>query len=262
MKLKNLLANKNIVTILGAVLIVIVLYAFYMWRVNSAINPISIPYAKEAIGPRTKITNDMIGYLDIQQSSLKGNVLTNANTQIIGMYTNINTTIPAGGMFYEGLIVRYEELADSFLIDMPKDSEGNYMEAYNFNVDVNSTYGNSIYPGNYIDIYFSKAEDSSAGGKIVYGKLASNVKVLAVKDAAGNHVFEGTTEENRQPSQIILAVPNEMLSLLRIAEKIGNSQLILVPTNVLYREEAQSEIATEISDEEIKGYIEQNIADY
>ena len=154
MKLKNLLANKNVVTILGAVLIVIVLYAFYMWRVNSAINPISVPYAKVEIGPRTKITNDMIGYLDIQQSSMKGNVLTNANTQIVGMYTNINSTIPEGSLFYEGLIVRFEELADSFLIDMPKDSEGNYMTAYNFKVDIDSTYGNSIYPGNYIDIYF------------------------------------------------------------------------------------------------------------
>ena len=58
MKLKNLLANKNVVTILGAILIVIVLYAFYMWKVNSAINPISVPYAKVTIGPRTKITND------------------------------------------------------------------------------------------------------------------------------------------------------------------------------------------------------------
>ena len=38
MKLKNLLANKNVVTIIGAVLIVIVLFAFYKWRVNVAIS--------------------------------------------------------------------------------------------------------------------------------------------------------------------------------------------------------------------------------
>ena len=129
MKLKNLLANKNVVTILGAVLIVVVLYAFYKWRVNQAINPISVPYAKVTIGPRTKVTNEMIGYLDIQQSSMKGQVLTNANTQIVGMYTNVNSTIPEGSLFYEGAVVRFEELADSFLIDMPKDSDGNYMTA-------------------------------------------------------------------------------------------------------------------------------------
>jgi len=259
MKLKNLLANKNVVTILGAVLIVIVLYAFYMWRVNSAINPISVPYAKVTIGPRTEITNDMIGYVDIQPSAMKGNVLTNVNTQIVGMYTNINSTIPEGSLFYDGVIVRFEELADSFLIDMPKDSEGNYMQAYNFNVDTNSTYGNSIYPGNYIDIYFIKKDASTSTEKIMYGKLVSNVKVLAVKDAAGNHVFENMTE-NREPSQIICAVTDEMLSLLRVAETISDSRLILVPTNVSYRYENKDEISTEISDEDIKGFIEANRA--
>lgn len=256
MKLKNLLANKNVVTILGAVLIVIVLYAFYMWRVNSAINPISVPYAKVEIGPRTKITNDMIGYLDIQPSSMKGNVLTNANTQIVGMYTNINSTIPEGSLFYEGLVVRFEELADSFLIDMPKDSDGNYMTAYNFKVDTDSTYGNSIYPGNYVDIYFIR-KDANQNGKIMYGKLATNVKALAVKDASGNHVFENITEQ-REPSQIIIAVTEEMSSLLRVAENINDSRLILVPTNASYRYESTDEITTEISDEDIKNYIEQN----
>ena len=259
MKLKNLLANKNVVTILGAIFIVIVLYAFYMWRVNSAINPISIPYALKEIGPRTEITNDMIGYLDIQQSSMKGKVLTNANTQIIGMYTNINTTIPAGSLFYEGMIVRFEELADSFLIDMPKDAEGNYMTAYNFKVDINSTYGNSIYPGNYVDIYFIRTNDSNYGGRVMYGKLASNVKVLAVKDNEGNHVFENTTA-NRQPSQIILAVTDELSSLLRVGENINGSKIILVPTNASYRYESTDEIITEISDADIKSYIEQNRA--
>lgn len=251
MKLKNLLANKNVVTIIGAILIVIVLYAFYKWRVNTAINPISVPYAKETIGPRTKITNDMIGYLDIQQSSMKGNVLTNANTQIVGMYTNVNSTIPAGSLFYEGIIVRFEDLADSFLIDMPKDSEGNYMTAYNFKVNTETTYGNSIYPGNYVDIYFL----SRTSGSVTYGKLASNVKALAVKDGSGNHVFENITE-NRQPAQIIIAVTEELSSLLRVAESINDSKLILVPTNVTYRYDTESEIVTEISDNEIKSYIE------
>ena len=256
MKLKNLLANKNVVTIIGAVLIVVVLYAFYKWRINTAINPISVPYAKETIGPRTKITNDMIGHLEIQQSSLKGNVLTNENTQIVGMYTNVNSTIPAGSLFYEGIIVRFEELADSFLIDMPKDSEGNYMQAYNYRVNMETTYGNSIYPGNYIDIYFITKENE--GGKITYGKLATNVKVLAVKDGEGRHVFENVVTENRSPELAILAVTDELASLLRVAESINNSRLIIVPTNVSYRYENKDEITMEVNDEEVKAFIEQN----
>ena len=35
---KKLLGNKNVVTLLGMIVIVIVLYIFYRWRVNSAVN--------------------------------------------------------------------------------------------------------------------------------------------------------------------------------------------------------------------------------
>ena len=76
MKIKNLLANKNVVTIIGAVLIVVVLYFFYNYRVSQAINPISVPYALVTIGPRTEITSDKIGYMEIQPAALKESVLT------------------------------------------------------------------------------------------------------------------------------------------------------------------------------------------
>ena len=252
MKLKNLIANKNVVTILGAILIVVVLYAFYNWRVSQAINPIRVPYAKVTIGPRTEITNDMIAYVDVQQSALKGNVLTNVNNnnqpkKIVGRYTNVNCTIPAGSYFYDEAVVLFEDLADSFLIDIPDN-----MVAYNFKVNVMSTYGNSVYPGNYVDVYFKGVVDD----KIIWGKLVSNVKVLAVKDSNGNHVFENASE-NRAPSQIIFAVTEEINGLLRTAEYINRAELILVPTNVSYKYESE-EITTEISDSAIREYIEQN----
>lgn len=249
MKLRNLLANKNVVTILGAILIVIVLYAFYNWRVNQAISPIRVPYAKVAIGPRTEITSEMIAYLDIQEAALKGNVLTNPNTQIVGMYTNVNSTIPQGSMFYKEALVRFEDLPDSYMIEMPDD-----MVPYNFSVNMKSTYSNSIYPGNIIDIYF-KAVDN---GKIIVGKLASNVKVYAVRDSNGINVFENIND-NRSPAQIILGVTKEMHEMLRVAEYISNAEIIIVPTNKSYKEDA-NEIVTEITSDELRAFIEANRA--
>ncbi len=253
MKLKNLLANKNVVTILGAILIVVVLYVFYNWRVSQAINPIKVPYAKVTIGPRTEITNDMIAYVEVQQAALKGNVLTNVSNnnqpnKIVGRYTNINCTIPAGSFFYKEAVVLQSELVDSFLIDIPDD-----MVAYNFRVNTLSTYGNSVYPGNYIDIYFKGVTDE----KVIWGKLLSNVKVLAVKDSSGHHVFENMTQ-NRAPSQIIFAVTEEMHSLLRTAEYISRAELVLVPTNLSYKPEFNpEEVEPEVTSEEIKEYIEE-----
>lgn len=245
-KLKQILSNKNTVTFIAAILIVLVLYFFYNWRVNQATSPIRVPYAVQTIAPRTKITKDMIGYLEIPQSAIKGNVLTNENTQILGMYTNVNATIPAGSMFYSNLVVKEEELPDSFLIDI-KDG---YV-AYNFSVNIKSTYGNSMYPGNYVDVYFKGVNDE---GLLMVGRLVQNVEILAVKDSSGRHVFETTTEE-RTPSQIIFAVTEDIHLLLRKAEYIKNAEIILVPTNASLEVDSE-DVVINVTSETIRQYIE------
>ena len=246
-KLKQILSNKNTVTFIAALLIVLVLYFFYNWRLNQATSPIKVPYANQTINPRTKITSDMISYVDIPGASIKGNVVTNAN-DIINKYTNVNASIPAGSLIYQSQIVRQEELPDSFLIDI----EEGYVP-YNFDVDIKSTYGNSIYPGNYVDVYFKGIQD----GKLMVGRLLENVKVLAVKDSSGRHVFE-TNDSDRTPSQIIFAVTPEIHLLLRKAEYINGVEIILVPNNTsLKLEDSEEEVAINVKSETIKNYIEE-----
>lgn len=246
-KLKQILSNKNTVTFIAALLIVLVLYFFYNWRLNQATSPIKVPYANQTINPRTKITSDMISYVDIPSASIKGNVVTNVN-DIINKYTNVNASIPAGSLIYQSQIVRQEELPDSFLIDI----EEGYVP-YNFDVDIKSTYGNSIYPGNYVDVYFKGIQD----GKLMVGRLLENVKVLAVKDSSGRHVFE-TNDSDRTPSQIIFAVTPEIHLLLRKAEYINGVEIILVPNNTsLKLEDSEEEVAINVKSETIKNYIEE-----
>lgn len=246
-KLKQILSNKNTVTLIGAILIVLVLYVFYNIRLNQATSPIRVPYAIQTIGPRTEITKDMIGYLEISQTSMKGNVLTNPDTQIVGMYTNVNSVIPAGSLFYKSVVVRKEQLPDAFLIDI---EEGHV--AYNFDVSMKSTYGNSMYPGNYVDIYFKGINDD---GLLMVGKLLENVKILAVKDSAGRAVFDSTTDD-RAPSQIIFSVTNDIHLLLRKAEYIRNVEIILVPTNVSLELKDGENAPIQVTSETIKEYIE------
>lgn len=59
--LKKFLQNKNTVTVIGVVLAVLVLYVGYNMRVKSAVNPITVPYAKETIKGGTQITQDKVG---------------------------------------------------------------------------------------------------------------------------------------------------------------------------------------------------------
>jgi|LSQX01.1.fsa_nt_gb hypothetical protein len=225
---KKFLTNKNTVTILGVFLGVLVLYFGYNLRVQNAIRPVPVPYALRTIQPREKITTDMVDYVNVPPAMIMGNVVTNANL-VIGKYANYNAVIPEGSLFFGDAIISSSELPDSAFINI---QEG-YVP-FSLPVTIESTYGNSIFPGNYINIYL-KAIDKE--GKIMVGRLLENIKVLAVKDSSGRHVFENTSEQ-RTSSNIIFAVPEELHLLLRKAYFLSNTDvaavLIPVPSTISY----------------------------
>lgn len=253
--LKKFLQNKNTVTILGVVLAIVVLYVAYNMRVKSAINPINVPYALEQIDSATQITAEMVGTKQIPPSMLEGgDVITNQGA-VIDKYTREDTIIPAGSLFYEAAVVEKEQLRSNIILDYPK----GYV-LYNLSVDNESTYGNSVYPGNYVDIYlkavhkvYEGAQLTEDDNRIMLGKLMSNIKVLAVKDSSGAAVFSNL-DEARTPSMIIFAVPEEYYILLKKAEFLQtfDSTLILVPTNESLKDNPGE---LEISSDQLKDWI-------
>lgn len=226
--LKRFLSNKNTVTIIGVIIGVLVLYLGYNWRVKQAVTPITVPYAKQEITSRTLITSDMVGTIDIPQSMVSSskNIIT-SSSEVIDKYVTYGAIIPINSLFYRELLVDQDKMPDSAFADIP---DG--YTVYSLSVDLHSTYGNSIYPDNYIDLYI-KATDTD--NKIIFGKLIESIKVLAVKDAQGQHVFE-TATESRTPSELLFAVPNDMYSLLMKAGYVttGNIEIIPVPRNASY----------------------------
>lgn len=218
--IKRFFKNKNTVTIIGVLLILLVLFFGYRYQVSKMVNPVSnIPVAKETIQPRTEIKSDMIEYIDVAPIVLQENVYRNAN-QVIGKYTAANTLIPAGSMFYHESVVEEENLPDAAFVDI---QEGQV--PYNFPVTMATTYGNSIYPGNYIDIYMKSYNES---GTLMVGKLIENVKVLAVKDSQGRNVFENS-EEVRTPAYMIFGLESELNILLRKASYMTKFSVELFP---------------------------------
>lgn len=226
--IKRFLGNKNTVTIIGVILGILVLYIGYNYRVKQATTPVTVPYAKEEISSRTLITSDMIGYMEVSSSVVNSspNMITNAN-DLINNYVAFGTTIPANSLFYQSQILTSDEMPDSAFADIP---DG--YTIFSLSVNLHTTYGNSIYPGNYIDLYFKGVDDT---GKIMFGKLIESIEVLAVKDSSGNHVFE-TTVESRTPAELLFAVPDDMYDLLMKAGYISGSsiEIIPVPRNASY----------------------------
>ena len=251
--LKKFLTNKNTVTVVGVILAIVVLYVGYNMRINQAITPVTVPYALEEINPSTQITEDMVGTKEIPGSMVDDTIITNS-ADVIDMYANGDSVIPEGSLFYKRSVVTRDQLPDSIILDYPK----GYV-LYNLSVDMASTYSNSIYPGNYIDIYLKvqNAEGNENGviaeDRIMVGKLLSNVKVLAVFDSSGNNVF-ANLDEKTTPAQIIFAVPEEYHILLRKASflRAYESEIIPVPTAESLEDEPGD---VELSSEDLRNFI-------
>ncbi len=246
---QKFLKNKNAVTIIGVVLIILILFFGYRYQIKKQVDPVTgIPVANKTIQPRTKITEDMIETISVAPIVLqKGDVYTN-KAAIIGKYSNYNSVIPKGSMFYKDTVVDEKTLPDSAFIDLEKGQI-----PYNFPVTVDSTYGNSIFPGHYIDIYMKATRKD---GKLMVGKLLENIKVLAVKDSSGRHVFENS-EESRTPAYLIFGVKSEINILLRKASYMGefSTELFPVPHGVKVEEE---EGTTTVTSQTLKDFINAN----
>ena len=96
-------------------------------------------------------------------------------------------------------------------------------------------------------------------GKPIVGKLLQNVKVLAVKDKNGRHVFENS-EEERTPATVIFAVPADMHILLRNCVELSNvrtvaTELIPVPSTESYSAEPG---ALRLTSTALKNFVELN----
>lgn len=218
--IRRFFSNKNTVTIIGVIVIIAIIYFGYNYQISQAITPIrNIPVAAVTIQPKTKITKDMIEYVDVAPIVMQDNVI-RYSASIVNKYSQYNTIIPKGSMFFKETVVSEELIPDNAFAKI-KDGE----VPYSFPVTMATTYGNSMFPGNKIDIYM-KAEDET--GNLIVGKLVENIEIIAVKDASGKNVFENTSED-RVPAFLIFGVEEKINILLRKASYMNDYSVVLFP---------------------------------
>ncbi len=245
--IKRFISNKNTVTILAVLAGVIVLWYSYNQRVEAAITTTRIPYAIEAIDSGSKIEKDNLGQKEITQSTLKDNDIIQNETQIIDKYVCLGTSIPANGFFYASQIC--DRLPNSVLDDIP---DG--YAIYSLSVTNQTTYANSIQPGDYIDLYMSAVDDDK---QIIYGKLIESIEVLAVRDSSGRDLFWDSSAGDS--AFLLFAVKEDMHYMLNIASLISNYQIKItpVPRNASY---TQHPGETNVSSTTLQNFIMRNAA--
>ncbi len=238
--IKKFMGNKNTVTILGVLLCIVILVIGYNKTINSQIKLSQVPYALQTIQPKTLITSNMVGTMSVPQAFIKVGEYYKNIDDVVGKYSNYNTMIAQGSIFYKDLLTDQKYLPDSYMYNVPKGST-----VINYPVNMSTTYANSMMPKDYINIYFkavlpaSESEDDK--DTIMFGKFLSNIEILAVKDSSGQHVFENT-EETRVPAYMLFAVKEEQHLLIRKALYLQNRysvELLLVPNTEEISEEAE-----------------------
>lgn len=237
--LKKFIGNKNTVTIIGVILCIVILVIGYNKTINSQIKLTRVPYALKDIQPKTLITNDMVGTMSVPEAFIKvGSYYRNVN-DIVGKYSNYNTMIAQGSLFYTSLLTTEKYLPDAYRYNVPTG-----YTVINYPVNMSTTYANSMMPESLINIYFKAvipASESETGkDTVMFGKFLSNIEILAVKDSSGQHVFENT-EEKRTPAYMLFAVKEEQHLLIRKALYLQGQysvELLLVPNTAEVAEDA------------------------
>ena len=241
-KIKQMLLNRNTVTILGVLAGVIALWFAYTVTLDKAVNPQRVPIAAKDIPAGTLITKDDIEYVDINKDVLKKAKIITSASQLINYYVTNNTAISKGAMFYSSQVATKDKLIERDLELIPE----NY-KIYWLSVDNTTTYANSIYPGDKIDLWLlTKVND-----KYVYEQFISNIEVLSVKDSRGQNVFD--VNSGRTPAVLAFAVPNNIFVYLSAVGYLSGMSLYPVPIN---KNNTDKDAPTEISNKELQTLID------
>ncbi len=212
--------SRELVTILGVLAIVAILYITYAYQLNKNLEIINrIPVAKEKIAAGTKITSDHLQYIDVPASTLRTVDAITSAQDIIGKYVNYDTIIPANSFFYEEALSATDTAPNSIFKDLVEQDA-----AIMIGVDLEKTYGNSIMPGDVVDIYADAINTNSKGVvEYITGPLVTGAKVLAVLDSTGANVF-ANHENKLYPSYFVFTLNSEIIKLIRKAQKLSGSQ--------------------------------------
>ena len=240
--IKSLLQKKGVVSIICAVICIIVVAIAYNWRVNEKLKAVSVPYATKELQARSEIKAGDVGSIKVASAMLTENVIRNQK-DVIGKYVNYNTIIPKGSLFYNSSVVEWKDMPDSAWKDI---SDGNTVVS--LTVSGLAMFSNAIYPGAAIDLYYKTMDNR----KLVYGKLIENIRVIAVKDENGKHMYDRSASQVGA-SAIIFSVNEELNILLRKAMYLTGT-IVPVLRNSEYSNNEDSK--TNVSSQYIRTLIE------
>ena len=251
--------KKRLLSLLTVGLLVGGIVMYTQVTIDAEVNEKTVIVTKVDIPPRTQITEDMLSTHSVPSRAIPLNAITDPD-EIVGKWTVSGYGISKNSFVYEDKIVEQKDLPDAGLLEL---KEGEV--AVPLLVDLETSLGNSIIPNTNVDLYFRNVIYDGKEQKALLGPLASNIRVVAVKDSQASNVFdiEGGLSQEGKPKDItksesttlakiyIFAVPTELGELINKGKLLG--EVFPVATGQTY--ETGLEVTS--TENEVVDYIQQ-----
>ncbi|MEF9968609.1 MAG: RcpC/CpaB family pilus assembly protein, partial [Longicatena sp.] len=222
--------HKLLVSLLLTIVLGILCMASYQQTINDVSELVLIPVSSKALGSRTIITEDDIQMIEVPKCVTFDNVILD-KTELIGKYVQPYQSIAQNSLFYSELIADRENMNDANLFSL---QEGEV--AISIDVDMKTSYANSILVGHMIDLYFLgkvNMNQSTSTQAIVHGEIVKNARVIAVKDKDGNSIESDTATES---NVLVVALTKEDAHLVGVAKAMGTVTPVISYDNISQKE--------------------------
>lgn len=253
--------KKQVIAITTVAALIFGIVGYTQYKINAEVDKVPVIFTNKEIAPRTEIKEDMVSVRYVPSQGVPPNAIRNPK-QVVGKWTVSGFGVSKNSMIYKEKISKKDDLPDGSILSLKKGEV-----AFSLLVDLETSLGNSIIPNSNVDLYFrSKKQNggSQEGMEVIYGKLASQIRVVAVKDAQATNVFqtegvekeeetEETTNGQKQrtlASIYIFAVPEEVNVLLNKAKLVGD--VVPVATSEAYSPSTKND---QLSESEVVRYI-------
>lgn len=171
---------------------------------------------KSILKPRTKITEEEIVGYKIPRIFLEDDTVLNKE-DLLDHYVKLNHHLYPKQAILKDEIESLDLSDDEALLGLSEKEKLFPMKAGPL-----ESLGNMLRNGHKVDIYLRYSRNYKESGTV---KLASAIKVLGLKDRAG----EDISKSNTSPHTILLAIDEEMIAMFVQAQ--GQGELVLTGTN-------------------------------
>ncbi|MEK5105056.1 hypothetical protein MKX83_24245 [Cytobacillus sp. FSL M8-0252] len=235
--------KKRILSLVTVLALIAAILAYTNFTIKAEINEQQVIVTKTDIPPRTEITEDMLETIIVPIQGVPNDAI-KEKEDILGKWTVAGYGIPSHSFVYSNKIVEKSEMPDSGILELNENEV-----AFSLLVDLETSLGNSIIPNSNVDLYFRSLIDEDNVSKAIFGKLASQVRVVAVKDASASNVFdpegyqqgqeqkESGKDQNNLAKIYIFAIPEELNGLVNKAKLLGD--IVPIATGKSYELDAE-----------------------